>query len=129
MERINYEEENLLKIDAIGRNYHIDSELEQYLNQKLGSLDRYLPKEHKSGQMRVEILRDPSGKEDNRYRCKAHLDVPTANIIAEAATMNPHAAIDIVEEKLKLQIRKYKERYKPRKPGLKNLFNRISPFR
>ncbi|MDP4038389.1 MAG: ribosome-associated translation inhibitor RaiA [bacterium] len=119
----------MLKIDAVGRNYHIDDELEEYINQKLGGLDRFLPREHKSGQMRVEIFKDPSGKEDNHYKCKAHLDVPTTNIIAQAATMNPHAAIDIVEEKLKLQIRKYKDKYKPRRAGLKELFDRIRPRR
>lgn len=117
----------MIKLDIVGRNYQINKELKSYINRKLASLDKYLPREHKNGQMRVEIFKDPSGKEDNKYQCKAHLDIPSGNIVAHVATMNPHSAIDIVEEKLKLQIRKYKDRYKPRHIGFKAVLNKIRP--
>lgn len=74
--------------------------------------------------MEVEIFRDPSGKEDNRYRCRAVLEVPGPDIVAEAMTLNPHAAVDIVEEKLKQQIRKYKDKAKPRRFRIKEAFAR-----
>jgi len=119
----------LLKINLIARNYHLDSELSKYINRKLGALDRYLPKEHQSGQMRVEIFRDPSGKQNNRYSCKAYLAVPASKLIAHASTVNPHAAVDIVEEKLKMQIKKYKQRYQPRRLGFKSWLKRFYPFR
>lgn len=115
----------MIKLDIVGRNYHVDDALRSYMEKKLASLDKYLPRQHKNGQMRVEIFKDPSGKEDNKYQCKAHLDIPAGNIVAHAATINPHAAIDIVEEKLKLQIRKYKDRYKPRHIGFKTVLNKL----
>jgi putative sigma-54 modulation protein len=117
----------MIKLDIEGRNYHIDEKLKNYIEKKFSSLDKYLPREHKNGQMRVEIFKDPSGKEDNRYQCRAHLDVPAGNIVAHVATMNPHSAVDIVEEKLKLQIRKYKDKYKPRHIGFKTVIDKIKP--
>lgn len=114
----------MIKIQLTGRKYEIDDELAKYTKKRLGSLDKYIPRKHKAQQMHVEIFRDPSGKEDNRYRVKASLHLPEHEIIAETATMNPHAAVDIVREKLKLQISRYKERHATRRFRIKELFNR-----
>ncbi len=103
----------MIKIQLSGRKYDIDANMKKYVNRKLGHLDKYLPREHKAKGMSVEIFRDPSGKEDNRYKVKAVLEVPGPDIVAETATINPHSAVDIVEQKLKLQIRKYKEKHAP----------------
>ena len=93
----------MIKLQITGRKYDIDDNLNKYVTKKLGSLDKYLPKNYKAKGMSVEIFRDPSGKEDNRYKVKAVLEVPGPDIVAETATINPHSAIDIVEQKLKLQ--------------------------
>lgn len=114
----------MIKLQLTGRKYEIDDELSRYTKKRLGSLDKYLPRKHKAQQMHVEIHRDPSGKEDNRYKVKANLHLPEHEIVAETATMNPHAAVDIVREKLKLQIRKYKEKHATRRFRIKELFNR-----
>ena len=114
----------MITLHISGRSYEVDDKLQAYTKRKLGKLDRYLPRQHKPKGMNVEIFRDPSGKEDNRYRVKAHLEVPGPDIIAEAATMNPHAAIDIVAEKLKLQIRKYKDKHQPKRFRIKEFVTR-----
>ena len=101
----------MISIQLSARAYEIDEELRKYVEKKLGRLDRYLPRTHKATGMSVEVFRDPSGKEDNRYRVTAKISVPGNDIIAETATMNPHSAVDIVEEKLLIQIRKYKEKH------------------
>ncbi len=101
----------MIKVQLSSRQYEIDADLEAYVERKLGRLDRYLPRQHKAKAMRVEIFRDPSGKEDNKYKVKAYLEVPGPDIVADTATLNPYAGVDIVEEKLKLQIRKYKDKH------------------
>lgn len=112
----------MIAAQITGRQYDIDEELEKYINTKLAKLDKYFPRAYRPKGMRVEIFRDPSGKEDNRYRCSVNLEVPGPDIMAEAATMNPHSAVDIVEVKLKGQIRRYKERHIPRRGrGLKSM--------
>lgn len=115
----------MIQIQLTGRKYEIDKELKKYINRKLGKLDKYLPRQHKAKGMSVEIFRDPSGKEDNKYKVVAVLEVPGPDIVAETATINPHSAIDIVEQKLKLQIRKYKDKNSPRHFRVKEMWDRF----
>ncbi len=112
----------MIKIQLSGRKYEIDNDLKKYVNKKLGSLDKYLPRKHKAIGMTVEIFRDASGREDNRYKVTVVLSVPGPDIIAETATINPHSAIDIVEQKLRLQIKKYKDKNAPSKVRSKELW-------
>lgn len=115
----------MIKIQLTGRKFEIEPEIKKYVERKLGGLDKYLPRGHINQGMSVEILKDPSGKEDNRYKVMAVLKVQGPDLVAETATINPHSAIDIVEQKLKIQIRKYKEKQKPRRIGIKELFDKI----
>jgi ribosomal subunit interface protein len=114
----------MINIQLTSRQYDIDEDLRAYVMRKLARLDRYLPRSAKAKAMRVEIFRDPSGKEDNRYKVKAYLEVPGPDIVADTATLNPYAGVDIVEEKLKLQIRKYKEKHGVKRFRLKEIFTR-----
>ena len=115
----------MIEIQMTGRNFDIDGELKSYIKRKLGGLDRYLPRGHRNQGMSVEILRDPSGKEDNRYKIVAVLKVQGPDLVAETATINPHSAVDIAEQKLKIQIRKYKDKAKPRRIGVKNFVDKF----
>lgn len=115
----------MITLQLTGRKFEIDDELEGYIQKKLGRLDKYLPRGHNNQGMSVELLRDPSGKEDNRYKVVAVLRVQGPDLVAETATINPHSAIDIVEQKLKIQIRKYKDKNQPRRIGIKNIPGRF----
>jgi ribosomal subunit interface protein len=115
----------MIQIQLTGRKYEIDKELKKYVNRKLGRPDKYLPRQHKAKGMSVEIFRDPSGKEDNRYKVKAILEVAGPDIVAETATINPHSAIDIVEQKLRLQIKRYKDKNAPRRFRIKEMMGRL----
>ncbi len=115
----------MIKIQLTGRKYDIDTELEKYITKKLGHLDKYLPRTHKAIGMNVEIFRDPSGREDNRYKVKAVLEVPGPDIVAETATINPHSAVDIVEQKLRLQIKKYKDKHSSRRVSIKDNLGKL----
>lgn len=115
----------MIQIQLKGRNYEIDRELKKYVTRKLGHLDRYLPHGHASQGMSVEIFKDPSGREGNNYKVVVRLKVPGPDIVAETATINPHSAIDIVEQKLKMQIHKYKDKVQDKKRGLRSVFKRL----
>ncbi|MEI6581565.1 MAG: ribosome-associated translation inhibitor RaiA [bacterium] len=116
----------MIKIQLTGRKFEIDNELKKYTNRKLGNLDKYLPRSHRNQGMTVEIFKDPSGKEDNRYKVVAVLKVQGPDIVAETATINPHSAVDIVEQKLKIQIRKYKEKHQPKKIRIKDILDKFT---
>jgi ribosomal subunit interface protein len=114
----------MIKIQLTGRKYDIDADVKKYVNRKLGHLDKYLPSKHKAIGMTVEIFRDEAGEPDNRYKVTAILQVPGNDIVAETSTINPHSAVDIVEQKLRLQIRKYKDKHAPRRFRVKELLSR-----
>lgn len=115
----------MIQIQLTGRNYEIDRELKKYVTRKLGHLDRYLPRGHQNQGMSVEIFKDPSGKEGNNYKVVVRLKIPGPDIVAETATINPHSAVDIVEQKLKMQIRKYKDKTLGKRRGLRSALKRL----
>jgi putative sigma-54 modulation protein len=102
----------MIATDVKGRNFEIDDKLRSYLEEKIGGLDKYLPRQvRQSASCLVIIEDDPSGREDNRYVCEAILTVRGSKLVSREGTVNAYAAVDIVEAKLKSQLAKYKDKY------------------
>ena len=115
----------MIKMQLTGRKYDIDRDVEKYVGKKLGHLDKYLPHNHKAIAINVEIFRDEAASPDNRYKVMAILQVPGNDIVAETSTINPHSAVDIVEQKLRLQIKKYKDKHSPKRIRTKELWMKL----
>jgi ribosomal subunit interface protein len=121
----------MIKVEMTARNYEIEDKLRVYVEDKIGSLDKYLPRRVR-GDVVCEIVLtdDPSGREDNRYVCEVIMAVPGAKLVSQEATINIFAAVDICEAKLKAQMTKYKEKHttEPRRARmLARLMGRKSP--
>jgi len=102
----------LQKFDLKGVHTNIDDNLRKYVTKKIGRLDRYLPRHHRdSVHVIVELKEAAKAKDQKRYTCDVVLHLPHETISVTESTMNMFAAIDIVEEKLKQQIKKYKEKH------------------
>ncbi len=94
-----------------GRNFEIDDRLKAYVDEKIGGLDKYLPRRFRAEATLTVILQDdPSGREDNRYVCDVVVTVSGTKLVSREGTVNIYAAIDIVEAKLKSQLVKFKEK-------------------
>lgn len=96
-------------MDITGIKCDVDTPLKSYIVKKIGRLDRFLPKNARQtarADVKIRHLNEPNG---NKYECYIVLDVPDAQINASDSTMNAFAAVDIVEEKLKNQLKKYKD--------------------
>lgn len=100
----------MIKLHVTTKNFELSKKVTDYVDKKIGRLDRYLPKGMRDIEGRVILEVDPSGKENNTFICEAMLEVPGPNLEARDATLNIYAAIDIVEAKLRVQISKVKER-------------------
>lgn len=86
-----------------------DENLRKYLTKKIGHLDRYLSK-HSKESVHVEVILNESKTGDGRdHTCEVNLHLPHATINVSETSLNMYTAIDIVELKLKQQIKKYKE--------------------
>jgi len=101
------------------RKFEADAELTRYIERKLGKLDKYFPRHHQPTGLRVELHRDESADPAKRFHGLARLAVAGPDIVAETSSMNPHTVVDILEAKLKEQIRRYKDKHIPRRFTLK----------
>ncbi len=102
----------MIRFDVSGRNYEVDEKLRDYIDEKLGGLERYVPRGVRASVRGEVVLEDDaSGREDNRYVCEAIVMIRGDRLMSREGTLNMYAAIDIVEEKLKAQLVKYKEKH------------------
>lgn len=96
-------------IDITGVRYTPDELTKRYVMKKIGGLDRFLNR-HARKTMYADVkLRQVDRKKGNKYECEITLTVPDATMNAKDSTMNMLAAVDIVEEKLKNQLKHYSE--------------------
>jgi putative sigma-54 modulation protein len=104
----------MIKLQVSGRNYELSDKITGYVNDKIGALDKYLPRNNRQASGSVTLETDVSGREDNQCVCEVVIRVPGSVLQAKEATVNMYAAIDIVEAKIKSQILKYKDKHSPK---------------
>lgn len=111
-------------IDIDGVKYDIDETTKRYVLRKVGKLDRYVPR-HARKSLKAEVkLKEVNRANGNKYEAEVILHIPEHTLTAKDSTVNMLAAIDIVEEKMKNQLKKYKgERTDHR--GRHNLLGRL----
>ncbi len=112
----------MIKNIAIANNgEEISDELEQYINKKIGKLDRHL-KRSQRGSVRADVkLRESTSKKTGKKcSCEVILHIPGAKLTAKESTMNMFAAVDIVEAKLQNQLKKYKDKHSQSRDKHKN---------
>ena len=86
-----------------------DENIQKYVQKKIGRLDRYLPR-HARENAHAEVLLKENHAKGGRNCCvEVTLHVPLDLINVSETSLNMYTAVDIVELKLKQQIRKYKE--------------------
>lgn len=79
---------------------------------KIAKLDGYMPKHARKSAHAEVKLKETKVKARKEATCEVILFLPGEKIQASETTINMYAAIDIVEEKLKTQLKKYKDAHK-----------------
>lgn len=98
-------------INITGVKLELDDRVKKYVVQKIGRLDRYLPR-HARKSVKVDVkLKEVNRSHGNKYEAEVILNVPDRRITATDTTLNMMAAVDIVEEKLAQQLRRYKDQH------------------
>lgn len=99
------------KIEINGIHSDVTPELKKYIKKKIGKLDQYMPV-HARDSAHAEVkLKEQKIKTRNECTCEIILHLPKETIITQETTMNMFAAVDVVEEKLKNRIKKYKQKH------------------
>ncbi len=114
-------------IEITGRNgYEVSDDLAKYVRTKIGKLDKYMTRKARKSVHAEVKLGELGSKTKSRNKCEVILDVPGDRIAASESTINMFAAVDIVEAKLKNQLKKQKDKkLKAKKGSRKNAFSRI----
>ena len=96
-----------MHIDITGVRYTPDELTKKYVMKKIGALDRYISRHaRKTARAEVKLL-EVNRTHGNKYECDVIMYVPDQTINARDSTVNMLAAVDIVEEKLRTQLKKY----------------------
>lgn len=115
----------MIQLHISGHNFELSGKITDYVNDKIGALDRYLPRKARQATGTVTLSIDPSGREDNQCVCEAIIKLPGATLQSKEATINMYAAIDIVEAKIKAQVLKYKDKHSPRLNQRQKWLNKV----
>ncbi|GAC1392627.1 MAG: hypothetical protein NVSMB46_09020 [Candidatus Saccharimonadales bacterium] len=97
------------RIEVTGIHTELTADIHKYIKAKIGKLDKFMSRHSRESVHAEVILSESKAKNKNERCCEVILHLPNGNITAKEATLNMFAAIDIVEEKLKNQLKKYKD--------------------
>ncbi len=97
------------KMEINGVHTVLTDDLKKYITRKIGKLDRYMPR-HARESAHVEVfVKERAIKAKQERECEVVMHLPGNTLIIKESTINMFAAVDIVEAKLKNQLKKYKE--------------------
>lgn len=86
-----------------------DDNLTKYITRKLGRLDRFLPRHVRESAHAEVMVKERKSRDGRGCTCEVTMHLPKEIINVSETSLNMYTAIDIVELKLRQQIRKYKE--------------------
>lgn len=97
------------KIEISGVHAEVDDDLRKYTLKKIGHLDKYMSK-HTQESAHIEVkLKESKAKDKREHTCEVIMYLPHAALTTKETTMNIYAAVDIVADKLRNSLKKYKE--------------------
>lgn len=99
------------KLEIEGVHMTVGDDLKKYVTRKIGKLDKYIPRHSRESAWADIKLRGGKHRALDQRTCEVILHLPQKQIIVAETTVNIFAAVDIVEEKLKNQLHKYKEKH------------------
>lgn len=99
----------IAKLEINGVHMKVDKKLHDYAEKKIGRLDRFVSRRAREAAHAEVFLKEAVIKKKKECTCEVILHLPKDTIKVQETTMNMYAAIDIVEAKLKNQLKKYKD--------------------
>lgn len=97
------------KMEIHGIHADVDTKLHDYVAKKIGKLDRYISRHARQSAHAEVFLKERMIKAKKECTCEVILRLPKETLTVKESTINMFAAVDIVETKLKNQLKKYKD--------------------
>lgn len=105
----------MIKLEQSGVHTSITPDLKKYITRKIGKLDRFLPKHARESAHGEVFIKESKNKGKAQHTAEVVLKLKQETLTAKETTVNPFAAVDIVEAKLKNQLKKYKDKHTHKK--------------
>lgn len=99
------------KFEIQGVHTTVDDELRSHVTKKIGMLDRYLSRHNRVSAHAEVYLKESKAKNNDHCTCEVTLYLPHQTIFAKESASSMYAAVDVVEVKLKEQLRDYKDQH------------------
>lgn len=116
------------QVTVTGIHASLSKDVTRYAHKKVAKLDAYIPR-HARKTVSAEIkLKEEIVKTKKQCTAEVMISVPGEVIAAKETTVNMYAAIDIIEEKLKNQLRKYKQQTTQQKVGKGKVRRMLAKF-
>ena len=97
------------RLNISGVHMSVDDDIYKYVHKKIGRLDQYVSRHARKSTRASVKLTASKIKTRKQATCEVILRLPKGTITTKETTINMFAAVDIVEQKLKNQLKKYKE--------------------
>ncbi|OGL31347.1 ribosomal subunit interface protein [Candidatus Saccharibacteria bacterium RIFCSPHIGHO2_12_FULL_41_12] len=98
-------------IQLSGVHSKLTDEVRAYVQKKIGGLDTYIPKDaRKSVQVDIKI-KEKKAKDMQTFECEVIMKLPKSTLTVHERSSSALSAIDIAEENLKNQLKKYKDKH------------------
>lgn len=97
-----------LNVEISGTNYKLSDREQDYIEKKCKKLVNHMPMHSRKTAFASAKITLIDQKNDNKYQCDVVLTLPDKTLVASETAPNALAAVDIVEQKLQGQIRRYK---------------------
>ncbi|MDQ3064679.1 MAG: ribosome-associated translation inhibitor RaiA [bacterium] len=96
------------KLEITGVHIDTDEKLKKYVMKSVNKLERYIPRQAR-GSVHVDVkLKESKRQQDKQCMAEIIIHLPKETLTAKESTVNLFAAVDIVEAKLRNQLKKYK---------------------
>ena len=99
-------------IQIAGVHTKLTAEEEMFIDKKIGSLDKFIPRKHRQA-ARAEVKLDESKRKTakDKFTCEVIFHLPHGMITVTEKSPSILSAIDVAENKLKIQLKKHKEKH------------------
>ena len=103
-----------MKFKIRGKNVEVTNAIKNYVKDKIGKLDKYLPRNSKKDVVAKIVVTEIGKNKGEKYEVSVAMDIPGGKVIAaKDECSNVFAGVDLVEAKLTGQIRRYKLEMQP----------------
>lgn len=113
------------RLEISGVHFEVDERLHKYVTKKIGKMDSYMSRhDRRSAHAEVKLI-GSKAKDKKESMCEVVMYLPHDIITVKEATANMYASVDVVETKLRNQIKRHKERSTTNHRGVRKLLAKL----